>query len=131
MKAESVPSLRLRWIVALAFLLPFPLAWFTYYILDDESKTVCLFRMVTGRPCIFCGLVHAFSFAAHAQWSKANAHHPFWPVPAFICFGVGMIAIFSPTGLARLQQFIYKRWLWLVMAIAFLSVIRAWLLPLI
>ncbi len=51
------------------------------FLLDpflESFPPLCIFRMVTGLPCIFCGMTHAVVYAVHGQWSLASQSNPAW-----------------------------------------------------
>jgi hypothetical protein len=58
-----------KFVVALLLLATFPLAWVLPVNLSTSGLTVCFFRTVTGKPCAFCGLTHAFVCDMHGQWT--------------------------------------------------------------
>ncbi|HWW62771.1 MAG TPA: DUF2752 domain-containing protein [Thermoanaerobaculia bacterium] len=44
----------------------------------DAFPPTCPFRLLTGRPCVFCGMSHAVAFAARGDFARASAAHPLW-----------------------------------------------------
>ena len=59
--------------------------------------TVCLFHMLTGRPCPGCGLTRSFVYFAHGKWSQAVAYHPLGPALFIAC------ALYVVCGLLQLK----------------------------
>ena len=49
----------------------------------------CLFQVVTGLPCITCGMTRAWLAAFRLDILSAFSYHPmFWSIPALVCFGL-------------------------------------------
>lgn len=66
----------------------------------NSSEPVCLFRIVTGKPCLFCGLTHAFAYASHGEFAMACKYHPLWWVFAILIVaasGVAWMDLFRKT----------------------------------
>lgn len=59
------------------------------FINPDTLPGVCVFRMVTGIPCMFCGLTHAFHAIMLGDFRAALDFHPL----AFVAFGLVVISI--------------------------------------
>jgi hypothetical protein len=54
-------------------------------LIDPSSlPEVCIFRMITGIPCMFCGLTHAFHAISLGHFSEAISYHPM----AFPAYGL-------------------------------------------
>ncbi len=120
---------RRRWLAPCILLAPFPLAWLLYYSMDDGTRPVCVFRLLTGKPCMFCGVTHAFAHAMHGEWGHAMAYHPFWFVMALALVASAGYMLVRPEGLGQVRRFCGSQWLALSVAVAVLSALRAWLLP--
>lgn len=54
------------------------------FIEPSELPGVCVFKFLTGIPCMFCGLTHAFHEISVGHFDKAIEYHPL----AFLAFGV-------------------------------------------
>jgi Protein of unknown function (DUF2752) len=54
------------------------------FIDPSSLPDVCLFRMITGFPCMFCGLTHAFHAISLGHFSEAIRYHPL----AFPAYGL-------------------------------------------
>lgn len=54
------------------------------FLNPDQLPGLCLFRMVTGIPCMFCGLTHAFHAISVGQFQEALGYHPL----AFVAYGL-------------------------------------------
>jgi|WetSurMetagenome_2_1015567.scaffolds.fasta_scaffold513994_1 hypothetical protein len=59
----------------------------------DELPSICLFRLATGRKCVFCGMLHAVAFAVRGDFAGARAAHSAWFIvlPSFIVFVAALI----------------------------------------
>ena len=91
--------------------------WLGGYVLTADSVSICIFRSLTGRPCIFCGMTHALVYAMRGNWSMASHENPAWwlILPMFLVLTAGVIS-----GRWRLG--------WPLIAIAVAgTVARAWL----
>ncbi|MCP4157698.1 MAG: DUF2752 domain-containing protein [bacterium] len=66
----------------------FPLVWVYRYFYSENPVSGCFFKLVTGRPCPFCGLTRAFSYSIHGEFREAMEFHPLWWLAALIilCF---------------------------------------------
>ena len=76
-----------------ALLATFPAAFLLRDRIEASRFTVCAFRAWTDRPCLFCGLTHAFGRAMHADWRGASEAHRLWPLAAAIVAGAGLILL--------------------------------------
>lgn len=54
--------------------------WLQPYV--EHAPTMCLFHVVTGKPCPTCGMTRATCALVHGEWTKAVKYHPlvvpFW-----------------------------------------------------
>lgn len=54
--------------------------WIQPYV--ERGPTLCLFHVLTGKPCPTCGMTRATCALAHGEWAKAIRYHPlvvpFW-----------------------------------------------------
>lgn len=54
--------------------------WLQPYV--EQAPTLCLFHVVTGKPCPTCGMTRATCALVHGEWAKAMHYHPlvvpFW-----------------------------------------------------
>ncbi|MCS6830761.1 MAG: DUF2752 domain-containing protein [bacterium] len=54
--------------------------WLQPYV--ERAPTMCLFHLVTGKPCPTCGMTRATCALVHGEWAKAMSYHPlvipFW-----------------------------------------------------
>ncbi len=72
----------------------FPLARAIHpYLTPPSDASVCAFRTITGKPCPFCGLTRAFSYATHGDFSAAFGFNMFWWLAALLVAGVGIVAL--------------------------------------
>jgi hypothetical protein len=46
------------------------------FINPDALPGVCVFRLLTGIPCMFCGLTHAFHALSMGHFAEAMDYHP-------------------------------------------------------
>ncbi|MGC8785510.1 MAG: DUF2752 domain-containing protein [Armatimonadota bacterium] len=48
----------------------------------EHAPTICLFHVITGKPCPTCGMTRATCALVHGEWTKAIRYHPlvvpFW-----------------------------------------------------
>jgi len=52
-----------------------------------HMKWPCVFRSITGIPCISCGMSRAWLSALELNFAEAFAYHPmFWSVPVLILY---------------------------------------------
>ncbi len=70
----------------------FPTAWWIRPFLPEDVP-VCIFRQLTGRACLFCGLTRSFANATHGDFDKAFMYHPLWPVVAIIVFATATVCL--------------------------------------
>jgi hypothetical protein len=54
------------------------------FINPDSLPGVCIFRWITGLPCMFCGLTHAFHAISLGHFAEALTYHPL----AFPAYGL-------------------------------------------
>jgi len=74
----------------------------------DAFPTTCPYRMITGLPCVFCGMSHAVAFAVRGDFAHASAAHPAWFVvlPMFAAFIGAMAARWSRVSWALVIAFV-------------------------
>ncbi len=107
-----------------------PLAWFLQPWLFDASRTVCIFKSVTDRPCIFCGLTRSFACAMHGEFAAAFGYHLLW-IPAMVTYvAAGLTCLWDAwTGRNDLSWWsrLWAKTSWLLLAgIVLGTLIRAW-----
>jgi hypothetical protein len=56
------------------------------FINPDSLPGVCIFRWITGLPCMFCGLTHAFHAISLGHFAEALTYHPL----AFPAYGLAV-----------------------------------------
>lgn len=81
-----------RIVVASLPLTLFATAWTILPAVAHSTRTICLFRIATGRPCVFCGLTRAFAYAAHGDFAMASAFHPYWWVFVLLILAASTVA---------------------------------------
>ena len=127
MSGRAARARPLAW--ALILLGTFPIAFLSRPWLLTSAITLCPFRAVTGRPCVFCGLTRAFACATHGEFAQAFGFHPFWWVAALLIGGMGVA--FLVTGLTgrelpRLLPLSWRARSWLVVGFIVVgSLVRA------
>jgi hypothetical protein len=85
-----------RAITGLALLSVFPVAWIIHdVVLSGEAPVTCVFRLLTGKSCPFCGLTRAFASATHGQFGAAMDLHRLWWVFAVIILGFGLLSLWD------------------------------------
>jgi hypothetical protein len=73
--------------------------------LEGSRRAICLFRVMTGRPCVFCGMTRALAEAAHGSWGRATRFHPLWALAAAAILLFGITAVVDGlTGSNRLAR---------------------------
>lgn len=72
--------------------------WLIQPVICETDYTICFFRTVTGKPCVFCGLTRALAYAAHGNFYSANACHKFWWLAAVIILGLACLFLLDATG---------------------------------
>ena len=98
----------------------FPLAWLIHPLVSNSKTTICLFRSVTGLPCPFCGLTHAFGYAMHGNFAIAFSHHYFWWLAALIIIAVGLLLIHDAVKGSNFLGYLDRIWrlpVWLIVSI--------------
>lgn len=54
------------------------------FIEPSSLPNICIFRAITGLPCMFCGLTHAFHAISLGNFDEAITYHPL----AFLAYGL-------------------------------------------
>jgi len=116
--------------LAVALLCLFPLAGVVSGVSRALNTPLCAFRLISGRPCPFCGLTRAFAMAWAGRWEEAFTLHPLWPVAAgIVLLMAGLFAIDAGRRGRRARDFAQAlmRW-WMIPAALLLifEVIRLW-----
>ncbi|MBI4859875.1 MAG: DUF2752 domain-containing protein [Candidatus Riflebacteria bacterium] len=83
---------RRRFVLGLALLGAFPLAGLLRPFLGSLVPG-CSFRVITGRPCIFCGLTRALASAWHGDVTGAFGLNPLWGLAALAVMATGLAAL--------------------------------------
>jgi hypothetical protein len=87
-------------------------------LVDSAALPVCIFRAVTGLPCIFCGMSHAVVHAVRGDWSMAaQAHQAWWLVlPLFLLLTAGIISgrkrLTGPMIVLIVAGSVLRAWAW-------------------
>jgi hypothetical protein len=71
----------------------FVIAWFIQPSICTSDYSICIFRTVTDKPCVFCGLTRAFAYAIHGDFNSALACHKFWWIAALIIIGIASFSL--------------------------------------
>ncbi|MGZ4778638.1 MAG: DUF2752 domain-containing protein [Thermoanaerobaculia bacterium] len=68
--------------------------WLGGFVVTLDDFPICIFRAVTGRPCIFCGMSHAVIFAVRGNWGMASQANGGWYVilPLFLVLTASVIS---------------------------------------
>ena len=61
-------------------------------VVAGSQQPICIFRIVTGKPCLFCGLTRAFAYASHGDFATASSYHPLWWVFAILIVAASIVA---------------------------------------
>lgn len=85
--------------LAVAMLGAFPVAHALTPLILRDAIPLCPFRILTGKPCPFCGVTRAIALATHARWREAFLMNPLWPAFAGTAVAVAvLLAIDAGTG---------------------------------
>ena len=83
----------------------FPAAWLLWTPNVSSGMTTCAFKLLTTKPCPFCGLTHALSCAVHGNFSDAFAYHWFWWLAAILLIGLALVSLIDGlTGAGRIEK---------------------------
>ena len=69
------------------------IVWLIQPFICETDYTICFFRTVTGKPCVFCGLTRALAYASHGNFDSAFACHKFWWLAALIIIVIASISM--------------------------------------
>jgi hypothetical protein len=122
------PKNRIASRLTIAFLpvIVFATARAVFPVVTNSNQPLCVFRIMTGKPCLFCGLTRAFAYASHGDLAAAAHFHPFWWLFAGLIIGISVLAwidIFHATN--RVGQMWRKVPLvWAVAMVLVLSILR-------
>lgn len=72
--------MRWLWLLTLVGVVGVAAYWLQPYV--ERAPSLCLFHIVTGKPCPTCGMTRATCALVHGEWEKALRYHPlvvpFW-----------------------------------------------------
>ena len=71
----------------------FPLSWLLYPYIINANLSTCTFKIITRKPCPFCGLTRAFACFMRNDWHAASEFHPLWWIAVLLIFTAGIILI--------------------------------------
>ena len=119
----------IRLACGLLLLAVLPLAWLLQPWLIGSATTVCLFRTLTGRPCVFCGLTRSVACAMRGRFDAAFDYNPLWIPALAICVAVGLTclcdALSGSNRLAWWRRLWLKTGWWLAIGVVLGTIIRA------
>ena len=102
--------------------------WLIQPFICSSDYTICFFRTVTGKPCVFCGLTRAFAYAMHGNLDSAFACNKFWWLAALITLCLAFFSLLDATGktalMRRLGNFRSTHAWYLAGAVIILTLIR-------
>jgi len=105
----------------------FPVAWWIRPFLSG-SKTICIFRQLTGKECPFCGLTRSFASAVHGDFNAAFGYHLLWPLAVFFVFMIGTLCFIDAFNNTYYLRFVRRFWdlpIWIFgMVLILLTLIR-------
>jgi hypothetical protein len=106
----------------------FVIAWLIPPLICTSDYSICIFRTVTDKPCVFCGLTRALAYATHGDFDSAFACHKFWWLAALIIIvivSVSMVdAVAGTSVLLRLSALRYIRVRLLACVVIMLTLVR-------
>lgn len=81
----DIPAQLLRWAGLLGYLGVFLFALLVPNPVETlaHSFSVCMFKNISGLPCLTCGMTRAFALLAQGQWVQAMQYH-LLSIPVFI-----------------------------------------------
>lgn len=71
----------------------FPTAWLIRPYVTSSDVTACAFRIITGRPCPFCGLTRALACALHGEFQAASEYNFLWFLAVLLIAGIGGLSL--------------------------------------
>ena len=123
-----------RLILAILLFAVLLIAWLIPSSVCESDASVCIFRTLTGKPCLFCGLTRAFVSVTHGNLDKAFIYHPLWWLAASIVICFGSISLFDAitgTNLLSFLGWLRRIPIWLLVGIlVVLTVLRLATMPL-
>jgi hypothetical protein len=96
---------------------------------DDGGFVLCLFRRLTGLPCMGCGLTRSFCACAKGELARAAAFHPLGPAlfaATVVWWARGVAAVAGLDAPVAAFDRAVRRWRLPVVAIAALAVAWVW-----
>ena len=116
---------------ALVLLGVFPVAFIARSLILDSTITVCPFKTITGRPCVFCGLTRAFAHATHGDFADAFTLNPLWWVAVLMVVSTAVSLVVAAAVPAQRSSWRIEWWKsppWMVVGLVVVaSLLRAWL----
>ena len=81
----DIPTQLLRWAGLLGYLGVFLFALLVPNPVETlaHSFSVCMFKNISGLPCLTCGMTRAFTLMAQGQWFEAMQYH-LLSIPVFL-----------------------------------------------
>lgn len=102
---------RLRlYVTALVLLGTFPAAFVARHLILGATITICPFKLLTGRPCIFCGLTRAFAHATHGELGAAFAVNPLWWAAALLLIIAGVSCLVAAFRRSPTVSWLWRLW---------------------
>ncbi len=120
---------RLLTLAALLYAI-FPATWIARPFIAQTDSSICIFRTLTARPCLFCGLTRAFAHATHGDFNLAFSCHSLWFLAAFLIISFASISLLDAVKgtdfLSRLGR-LWRTPIWLVAAVLAAATLLRWL----
>ena len=119
-------------LLALAALLYaiFPVTWLARPLISESDSSICIFRTLTGRPCLFCGLSRAFAHATHGDFNLAFSCHSLWFLGALLIISLASISLLDAIKGTDFLSHIGRPWrtpIWIVASVLAAATLLRWL----
>jgi hypothetical protein len=98
-------------------------SWYLEAINPDRTRSLCLFKRVTGHPCPTCGTTRLLLAACHGEWIEALA---FNPLTAVLMVAVGAALLVQLLCRRRVVFITSARWRRIVTAAIVVAVLANW-----
>lgn len=119
----------IRGLAGLALLAAFPVAYLLRSWLLEDRLPLCLYRLLSGKLCAFCGLTRSLACATHGDWAAAWSYNPLWWLAALVILLLGGTALrdalTGSDGMGTVGR-LWWRWGWYAVALAAVATALRW-----